>query len=60
MPDAEISIASVIQKEAGEGSGAEIVIMTHDAREASMRGAIATMTAVDGIHGVAQMLRVHT
>ena len=40
LADAEISIASVIQKEAGEGNGAEIVIMTHDAREAAMRGAI--------------------
>lgn len=59
LAEAEISIASVIQKEGGEGNGAEIVIMTHNAREASMRSAIAAMGGIDGFHGVEQMLRVH-
>ncbi|MDE3095138.1 MAG: homoserine dehydrogenase [Chloroflexota bacterium] len=58
LADAEISIASVIQKEAAEG-GAEVVIMTHGAREASMRGALAAIAALDGVGGVEQMLRVH-
>jgi homoserine dehydrogenase len=59
LAEGEISIASVIQKEGGDGNGAEIVIMTHSAREASMRSAIAAMGGIDGFHGVEQMLRVH-
>ena len=58
LADAEISIASVIQKEAAEG-GAEVVIMTHGAREASMRRALGAIAALDGVGGVEQMLRVH-
>ena len=59
LAEGEISIASVIQKEGGESNGAEIVIMTHSAREASMRSALAAMGGIDGFHGVEQMLRVH-
>ncbi len=58
LADAEISIASLIQKEAGAGS-AEIVIMTHEARESAMRAAIAAVEATDGVDGVRQRLRVH-
>ncbi|MHB8377833.1 MAG: homoserine dehydrogenase [Dehalococcoidia bacterium] len=58
LADAEISIASVIQKEAA-GGGAEIVIMTHTAREASMRRALTVIAAIEGVSGVEQMLRVH-
>src|SRR5207244_4060584 len=56
--DGEISIASVIQKEVdGEGT-TEIVIMTHDAPEDAMRSALATIAKLDGVRGIAQMLRV--
>jgi homoserine dehydrogenase len=58
LGDGAISIASVIQKEVdGEGT-AEIVIMTHEAREADMRGAIARIEALDAVGGVQQLLRV--
>ena len=58
LADAAISIASVIQKEAA-GGGAEIVIMTHEAREGAMRAAVAAIALLAGVHGVAQQLRVH-
>jgi homoserine dehydrogenase len=53
-----ISIASVIQKEVdGEGT-AEIVIMTHEAREADMQRALGEIRRLEGVHGVEQVLRV--
>ena len=56
---ADISIASVSQKEV-DGEGApEIVIMTHDAREAAVQSALGAIAALDGVSGVEQMLRVH-
>jgi homoserine dehydrogenase len=58
LADAAISIASVIQKEAA-GGGAEIVIMTHEAREGAMRAAVNAIGALEGVRGVAQQLRVH-
>ena len=58
LGDAEISIASVIQKEVdGEGT-AEIVIMTHEAREADVQQALADIRALAGRRGVEQVLRV--
>jgi len=58
LADASISIASVIQKEAA-GGGAEIVIMTHEAREGAMRSAARVIEALDGVGRIAQQLRVH-
>jgi homoserine dehydrogenase len=58
LADAGISIASVIQKEvAGEG-GAEIAIMTHDAREADLQRALADIARIDGVGAIEQTLRV--
>ena len=58
LADGEISIASVIQKEVdGEGT-TEIVIMTHNAREDAMHSALSTISKLDGVRGIAQMLRV--
>jgi len=58
LGERRISIASVIQKEVdGEGT-AEIVIMTHDAREADMERALDEMRELDGVHQVEQVLRV--
>ncbi|HEY8172684.1 MAG TPA: homoserine dehydrogenase [Dehalococcoidia bacterium] len=55
----DISIASVIQKEVdGEGT-AEIVLMTHKAREGDLQAALRKLTTIDGVNGVDQLLRVH-
>ncbi len=59
LGDAGISIASVIQKEVDGEAMPEIVIMTHQAREAGMREALRRIADVDGVGGVEQMLRVH-
>lgn len=54
-----ISIASVIQKEADEtAQSAEIVIMTHRAREASLRTAIEGLAALDCVFEVGNYIRV--
>jgi homoserine dehydrogenase len=58
LGDAGISIASVIQKELDGGGAAEIVIMTHEAREASMQSARGTFARMQEVHGVEQVLRV--
>jgi homoserine dehydrogenase len=54
----EISIASVIQKEVDGQETAEIVIMTHDAREADVQRALQDIRELDGVAGVDQVLRV--
>jgi homoserine dehydrogenase len=54
----EISIASVIQKEVDGQETAEIVIMTHDAREADVQRALQDIRKLDGVAGVDQVLRV--
>ncbi len=54
----EISIASVIQREIdGEGT-AEIVIMTHEAREEGVQQALAEVRGLRGVGGIEQVLRV--
>jgi homoserine dehydrogenase len=53
-----ISIASVIQKEVDGAGAAEIVIMTHDAREGDMQRALGEMRDLEGVQGVEQVLRV--
>ncbi|MGH2603860.1 MAG: homoserine dehydrogenase, partial [Dehalococcoidia bacterium] len=54
-----ISIASVIQKEADESAGtAELVIMTHVAEEAAMQQALVEVGAIDTVVEVGTFLRV--
>jgi len=58
LGDAGISIASVIQKAVDGEDMPEIVIMTHDAREADLQRALGALASVDGAGGVEQVLRV--
>jgi homoserine dehydrogenase len=60
LSDHGISIASVIQKEVDGQDTAEIVIMTHEAREADMQGALADIRKLAGVSGVEQVLRVNS
>jgi len=54
-----VSIASVIQKETDEeAQTAEIVIMTHAAREASVQASIQQVTSLDVVRRVGNFLRV--
>lgn len=56
-----ISIASIIQKEANEtDQTAELVIMTHTAREADMRAAIRDVGRLDVVTEVGTFLRVES
>lgn len=56
-----ISIASIIQKEANEADQtAELVIMTHEAREADMRAAIRDVGQLDVVTEVGTFLRVES
>lgn len=57
-----ISIASVIQRPATAGEGenaAEVVIMTHEAREADINASRRSIEALDGVERVANVMRVH-
>ena len=55
----DISIASVIQKEADEvAQTAEIVLMTHRAREASMQQALRMLEDLEVVAAVGNMVRV--
>ena len=55
----KISIASVIQKEVDSSVGrAELVLLTHDALEASMQKAIVRMGKIDAVSDVASVIRV--
>ena len=58
LSDRGISIASVIQKEVDGQATAEIVIMTHEAREADLQRALQEIRGVAGVSGVDQVLRV--
>jgi homoserine dehydrogenase len=60
LSEREISIASVIQKEVDGQGTAEIVIMTHDAREADLQRALSDIRGIAGVAGVDQVLRVHS
>ena len=55
--DHDVSITSVIQKRAAEGV-AEIVYVTHLAREAAVRSALADIEALDVVERVAAVIRV--
>jgi homoserine dehydrogenase len=52
-----VSIGSVIQKRA-EGGLAQIVYVTHEAREADVRSALAEIEALDVVTSVASVIRV--
>ncbi len=59
LADREISLASLIQKEADEKSQtAEIVLMTHPAREASMQKALEDMAKLEVVKEVSNFIRV--
>ena len=55
----EISIASIIQKEADRSAGqAEIVLLTHEAVEASMQNALTRIARLDVVASVASFIRI--
>jgi homoserine dehydrogenase len=57
--DNAISIASVIQKEVDEtNTGAEVVIMTHRAKESAVRKAVEALNLLDAIKAVSNFIRV--
>ncbi|MFN0095259.1 MAG: homoserine dehydrogenase [Dehalococcoidia bacterium] len=59
LGDAGVSIAAVNQKEADETAGtAELVVMTHRAREGAMRAALATIEALPVVARIESFLRV--
>jgi len=59
LGEAQISIASVIQKETHVDAGtAELVIMTHEAREASVHQALAAVQKLDVVQEIGSFLRV--
>jgi homoserine dehydrogenase len=59
LGDAGISIASVIQKEADAASNtAELVIMTHEAREASVQDALKAVQNLPDVQEIGNFIRV--
>ena len=59
LGDGQISIASVLQKDADQSEQtAEIVITTHPAREASIQGSITQMADLDEVRKVKNLLRI--
>ena len=59
LGEAQIGIASVIQKETDEAAQtAEIVIMTHRAREAAVQGASQTLMSLDVVKEIGSIVRV--
>lgn len=59
LGEAEISIASVIQKETDEAAQvAEIVIMTHRAREAAVQQASRALVELDAVKEIGSIVRV--
>jgi homoserine dehydrogenase len=59
LGDAEISIASVLQKETDEEARtAELVIMTHESKEASMQEALRLVEALPVVSAIGTFLRV--
>lgn len=55
--DHSVSLASVIQRLTDEGS-AELVYVTHTARESAVRAALAEMESLEGVEEIASILRV--
>ncbi|MSQ15250.1 MAG: homoserine dehydrogenase [Dehalococcoidia bacterium] len=59
LGDSQISIASVIQKEADEtAQSAEIVIMTHTAQEKAMRNALRVLNNLAAVVEIGNLIRV--
>jgi homoserine dehydrogenase len=59
LGEAQISISSVIQKETHiDAQTAELVIMTHEAREASMQDALAGLRTLEAVQEISNFLRV--
>ena len=59
LGDENISIASVLQKDSDpETQSAEIVIMTHPARESSVQQALLVINALEPVRRVGNMLRI--
>ena len=59
LGDCEISIASVLQKDADTGTqSAEIVIMTHPARESSVQRALRDIEELSPVRRVGNMIRI--
>ena len=59
LGDLDISIASVIQREADEAAQrAEIVLMTHRAKEAAMNDALGQLAQLDVVNEVGNLVRV--
>ncbi len=59
LGNAAISIASVLQKETDADAGtAELVIMTHEAREESMQRALAAVAKLDAVPEIGNFVRV--
>ncbi len=55
----DISIASVIQKERDlQGGTVPLIIVTHEARERSMRQAVAAINELDGVHEEVTVIRM--
>ena len=60
LAEHKISIASVIQKEVDGAGTAELVIMTHEARESGLQAALQGVRRLNGVEDVQQALRVMT
>jgi homoserine dehydrogenase len=59
LGEASISISSVIQKEAdADSQTAELVIMTHVAREAAMQSAIRDLESLNAVQAIGNFIRV--
>ena len=59
LGDGDISIASVLQKDAdSETQSAEIVIMTHPARESSVQQALREIGGLPPVRRVGNMIRI--
>ncbi len=59
LGEANISISSVIQKETHvDAQTAELVIMTHEAREASMQAALAVVNKLPSVQAIGSFIRV--
>jgi len=56
--DNGVSLESVIQRPAEDGTTAELVYVTHTARESDVRSALAQIGALDTVHEVAALIRV--
>ena len=59
LGDAEISLASVIQKEEHQaGTIAEVVLTTYVAQEAAMRSALKALASLDAVDEICNVIRI--